>query len=342
MSRRRERILSLATGFDTIIVLGQKNLFYLTDFWGGGIGVVERDRTTVFTSVMEEKRAMETSIEARVVSAKGQAALYAEAKARARGKVLLDQHGESLRGTVNGGLFLEARRKKDPEEVKRITVATKKVEALYELLETQVRPGRTEREIAGEVMRLATREGLAPLAAEGSLSPLIVASGPNGALPHAELSDRKLRKGDMVVADLFFRYRGYCTDCTRTYAVSSIPDRWRESYAAVLEAQLKGVSLVRTGASGKEIHGAVRGVLAEHGLADYFTHGTGHGVGIDIHERPSVGALSTDTLSTGDVVTVEPGVYIPGRYGIRIEDTLVVEERTRNLYTYTKDLLTLG
>jgi Xaa-Pro aminopeptidase len=339
--KRRERVLSLASGFDTVIVSNPKNLFYLTDFWGGGIGIVEKNATVIVTSVMEEQRATEGGREAHVVAAKGMAAMVEAVKKRARGKVLVDQYDPKMKGTVNEALFLEARRKKDGEEVRRISEGSRRVERLYQLLEKEIRPGRTELEIAGEVMRAATGDGLSPLAAEGSLSPIIIASGPNSALPHAELGGRRVKAGDMVVADIFFRYRGYCTDCTRTYGVGRVSKEQRDGYQAVLDAQLEGVELTKKGARSREVHAGVSAVLRKRGLEKYFTHGTGHGVGIDIHERLSIGAASTDVLAEGDVVTVEPGIYIPGKFGVRIEDTLALGRGVKDLYSYTKELLVL-
>jgi Xaa-Pro aminopeptidase/Xaa-Pro dipeptidase len=338
---RRERILSLASGFDTVIVSNPKNLFYLTDFWGGGIGIVEKDATVIVTSVMEERRATEGGKEATVVAAKGMAAMVEAVKKRTSGKVLIDQYDPKLKGTIGEGLFLEARRKKDAEEVLRISEGSRRVEKLYHLLEKEIRPGRTELEIAGEVMRMATADGLSPLPAEGSLSPIIIASGPNSALPHAELGGRKVRAGDMVVADIFFRYRGYCTDCTRTYGVGRVSKEQRDAYQAVLDAQLEGVELTKKGSDSREVHAGVSAVLRKRGLEKHFTHGTGHGVGIDIHERPAIGAASADVLAEGDVVTVEPGIYIPGEFGVRIEDTLALGRGVKDLYSYTKELLVL-
>ncbi len=339
--KRRERLLSLASGFDTVIVTNPKNLFYLTDFWGGGMGIVGPDQTVIVTSVMEEQRATEAAKGAQVLPTKGMAAAYETVKKQMKGKVLIDQYDRKLKGTIDEALFLEARRKKDAEEVKRIQEGSKRVEKLYQLLEQEIRPGRTELEIAAGVMWLATAEGLSPLAAEGSLSPIIIASGPNAALPHAELSDRKVRAGDMVVADIFFRYLGYCTDCTRTYGVGRVSKERRDGYQAVLDAQLEGIELTKKGARSKDVHAGVSGVLKKRGFEKFFTHGTGHGVGIDIHERPSIGAASEDLLADGDVVTVEPGIYIPGEYGVRIEDTLALGRGSKVLFSYTKELLVL-
>jgi Xaa-Pro aminopeptidase len=338
-SRRRERVLSLAGGYDTIVVSDPKNLFYLTDFWGGGTGFVGRESTLIVTSVMEEDRATADSKESVLKTAKGKSAMLDLAKKQLKGKVLTDTYDPSIRGKVDAELFQNARRQKDAQEIRRITEASDRVEKLYKLLEKKIAPGRTERELAADVMRLATAEGLSPLAAEGSLSPIIIATGPNSALPHAELSDRKVKAGDMLVADIFFRYKGYCTDCTRTYAVGKVSKDAQDGYQAVLEAQLEGIGAAKKGVAASEVHEKVAAVLRRHGVEKYFTHGTGHGVGIDIHEQPSIGASSKDILASGDVITIEPGIYIPGKFGVRIEDTVALGREDKVLYGYTKDLV---
>jgi len=341
--KRRQRLLSAASSFDSVVVTNPKNLFYLTDFWGGGIGIVRDDATVLVTSVMEERRATESGKEVEIVPTVGKLKQYEEVLSRLHGRVLSDEADAGLgKTTADGDLFIAVRRRKDAEEMARIGGASKRLDKIYKMLESSIRPGRTERQVAADVMKLATEEKLSPLPAEGSLSPLIIGSGENAAFPHADLTDRKLRRGDMVVADIFFRYEGYCSDCTRTYAVGSVSQERRDAYQAVLDAQLQGVKLAKKGARGRAIHEGVNGVLKEHGLDSYFTHGTGHGVGIDIHESPSIGRTTRDILREGDVVTVEPGVYLPGKFGIRIEDTLTIGDRTRVLFGYTKDLLVLG
>ena len=342
-SKRRQRLLSAASGFDSVAVTNPKNLFYLTDFWGGGIGIVKDDRTVLVTSVMEERRATESGKEVEIIPTKGRAQQYETALKALKGKILADDFDENLGKTsVASDVFIKVRRRKDQEEVARIAKASKRLDAIYEMLEGSIRPGRTERQVAADVMKLATELKLSPLPAEGSLSPVIIGSGENGAYPHADLTDRKLRAGDMVVADIYFRYEGYCSDCTRTYAVGRADRDRRDAYGAVLESQLRGIKLVGKGASARAVHEGVNEVLAAHKLDSFFTHGTGHGVGIDIHESPSIGRTSKDRLREGDVVTIEPGVYIPGKYGIRIEDTLTVGDRTKVLFGYTKELLELG
>jgi Xaa-Pro aminopeptidase/Xaa-Pro dipeptidase len=340
--KRRERLLQLASEYDNVVVANPKNLFYVTDFWGGGIGVVRPDSTILVTSAMEERRARESGQEVEVVATQGHLAMkQALKKILAKGKTIVDGHDPHLKGVVDPSPFVQARRRKDGEEISRIVEASKRIDRIYEMLEKTIRPGLSERAIAAEVMRLATAEALSPLGSEGSLSPIIIGSGENSAYPHVELTDRKVRAGDMVIADIFFRYDGYCSDCTRTYAVGRVSKERREGYQAVLEAERLGVEMVKAGVPGRDVHEAVKKALGRHGLDKYFTHGTGHGVGIDIHESPSLGGKSTDTLQKGDVVTVEPGIYIPGDYGVRIEDTLAIGGEVRVLTGFTRELIVL-
>ena len=341
--QRRRRLLSAAGEYGNVVVMNPKNIFYLTDFWGGAIGVVREEETVLVVSAMEKARATALAKEAEVVSTASRLEQYEAARKLVSGRALADEPDAKFgKADADPDLFLGVRRSKDQEEMARITKASRKIEGIYELLEKLIRPGRTEREVAAEVMKAATAEGLSPLPAEGGLSPIIIASGKNGAFPHAELTDRKIRTGEFVVADIFFRYQGYCSDCTRTYAVGSVTREMRDAYGAVLEAQRVGSALAKRGASGRAVHEAVRDILGKAKLDQYFTHGTGHGVGIDIHESPSLGRASSDRLREGDVVTVEPGVYVPEKYGIRIEDTLALASQTRNLFRYPKDLLSLG
>ena len=341
--KRRKRLVAAASNYDTVLVTDPKNLFYLTDFWGGGIGIVRDDRTILVTSVMEQKRANDSGQEVEVIPTKGRKQQYEAVQGQVRGRTLVDEFDPKLdRATVDADLFLGVRRKKDEEEIARITKASKAVDRIYGMLETSIAPGRTERQVAADVMKVATEEKLTPLPSEGALSPVIIGSGPNGSYPHADLSDRKIRTGDMVVADIFFRHRGYCTDCTRTFAVGRVSPEKREVYQAVLESQLKGIELATRGTACRAVHNGVNEVLKLHNLDSYFTHGVGHGVGIDIHESPSLNRSSVNRLRQGDVVTIEPGVYFEGMFGIRIEDTLVVGDRTKVLSGYTKELRVVG
>jgi Xaa-Pro aminopeptidase len=181
--------------------------------------------------------------------------------------------------------------------------------------------GRTEREVA-----LALEQDMCERGAERPSFETIVAAGPHGALPHATPRDVPIGEGDLVVIDWGAQWEGYCSDCTRTVAAGEPGAEARELYELVLQAQLTGLEAVKAGRGGRETDAAAREVVRDAGHGDEFGHGLGHGVGLDIHEGPRLSQRSEDQLQVGNVVTVEPGVYLPGRFGIRIEDLVVVTD----------------
>jgi Xaa-Pro aminopeptidase/Xaa-Pro dipeptidase len=345
-SKRRKSLRSLAGGYSNVLAAKSQNLFYLTGFWGGGVGVVLDDRVLLVTTQMETPSAEKSCVETEVVGVPTRADIWKEINRHLEDGTSILDSGRGKKPvkklTVSEDVFLRARRTKDNEELGRIKSASERIDRIYEFIEREVRVGMTERQVAAEVMRLATLEGLTPFASEGCLSPIIVASAGNGAYPHAELTGRKLKDGDFVVVDLFFRFEGYGSDETRTFGVGKISPEKKRCYQAVLSAQLRGCELANEGIDCSKLHREVVKELERASLSSYFTHGTGHGVGIDVHEMPSVARTSSDVLEGGDVVTVEPGLYFLGRYGIRIEDTLAVGEHPRILTRYTKELVTLG
>jgi Xaa-Pro aminopeptidase/Xaa-Pro dipeptidase len=342
---RRKRLLSLAKGKQAVAMTGA-NVFYLTDFWGGGAAIVHPDETVIITSPLEVGRASELGHEVRVVGVKTWAEVKREVVKRVgRGGAVVDSDA-GLRGlgsfSPKPELFLEARRVKDEVEVARIEKASKGLDRIFEALTKELRPGRTEWEVAAEVMKVATTNELTPSGSDSALSPTIVASGPNGALPHSELTSRRIRRGDFVVADIFFRYHGYNSDETRTYAVGSATAEMKKNYATVLEAQESALDMIREGTVCEDVHMAAVKVLEKAGVQKFLNHSVGHGVGIDIHEMPPISKGSKSKLLMNDVVTDEPGIYFPGRYGIRIEDTVKTGRKPVLLTKFTKELLTVG
>ncbi|NTU71098.1 MAG: aminopeptidase P family protein [Coriobacteriia bacterium] len=235
------------------------------------------------------------------------------------------------------GLVERLRASKDANEIELIGQAQAITDAAFDHVLGFVRPGMTEREVALELefhMRATGSDGIA--------FPPIVASGPNSALPHAHPSAREIVAGDFLKMDFGARVGGYCADMTRTVVVGTASARQREIYQAVLAANAAGLAAVAEGVACAGVDKAARDVLAAAGYGDYFGHGLGHGLGLEIHEQPSVGARSTHTLAVGNVVTIEPGAYLPGFGGVRIEDLVVVDAGgARVLTTSTKDLIEL-
>jgi Xaa-Pro aminopeptidase len=197
--------------------------------------------------------------------------------------------------------------------------------------------GRTERTVAR-----ALEDAMRDRDAEPSF-PSIVAAGAHGALPHAEPRDVEIPAGTLVVIDWGARYRGYCSDCTRTVATGAVDGAASEVYALVLRAQRAGVDAVRPGPTGKEVDAVAREVIDGAGHGEEFGHGLGHGVGLEVHEAPTLSKRGDKHLAAGNVVTVEPGVYLSGRFGVRIEDLVVVtDDGPEILSSVDKDLISVA
>ena len=234
-------------------------------------------------------------------------------------------------------LLAEARAAKTEAEI----TAVGRAQALTCEILTSVLPllraGIREHDIAAELVVRHLRADCSAMSFEP-----IVASGARGALPHARPSDKTIEPGDLVVIDVGGILEGFCSDLTRTVAVGEPGDEARRAYAAVGRAQTAGIAAIRAGVSGADVDAAARAVLAEAGLADAFTHSLGHGVGTEVHEWPRLSGQADHTLPPGATVTVEPGVYLPGRFGIRTEDVVVVREYgAENLTPLSADLVVL-
>jgi Xaa-Pro aminopeptidase len=234
-----------------------------------------------------------------------------------------------------GGVVEELRAVKDAGEVERIRAAAALADEVYGAVRAQGLVGRTERDVA-----LAIEDEMRRLGAEGPSFPSIVASGARGALPHAVPADVPIPRGTLVTLDIGARLDGYCSDCTRTWATGDLPDDLAEAYELVRRAQEAALAAVRPGPEGREVDAVARGIIEAAGHGEQFGHGLGHGVGLEVHEAPRLARTAEGRLVAGHVVTVEPGVYLPGRGGVRIEDLVVVaEDGPTVLSGTTKDLV---
>jgi Xaa-Pro aminopeptidase len=226
---------------------------------------------------------------------------------------------------------------KDSDEIEQIRAAAALGSSLYASWVGKIATGVKETEVAGELEYAARRAG-----AEAMSFSTIVASGRRSALPHGVASAAEIPSRGFVVCDFGVILAGYCSDMTRTVHMGRPTVEEREVYEAVLEAQLAAIATVKDGVAVAEIDAAARNLLQKRGLATYFPHSTGHGVGLEIHELPRIAARQTETLRTGMVVTIEPGVYIPGKFGVRIEDMVLVTESGCEILTPTpKELMIL-
>lgn len=237
------------------------------------------------------------------------------------------------------GVIEDIRLIKDNLEITRLTEAAElSVQALTELVDAgELRAGRTERDVAADL-----EYRMRKLGAERPSFDTIVASGPNSALPHYAAGDRALADGDLVTIDFGMHRLGFNSDMTRTFAIGE-PDAFlREIYEVTLAAQLAGVRASTAGAKLVDVDAACRQIIDDAGYGEYFVHSTGHGVGLDVHEAPSAARTGKGTLREGMTLTIEPGIYVPGRGGVRIEDTLVITAGAPRIITaYPKDLIVL-
>jgi Xaa-Pro aminopeptidase len=211
-------------------------------------------------------------------------------------------------------------------------------DAAYEDVRDRGLTGRTEREVAISMVRR-----MEDLGAEGPSFPPIVAAGAHGALPHAEPRDVEIPAGTLVVVDAGARVDGYCSDCTRTFATGPLDGGAVEVYELVLRAQQEALTAARAGAARREVDGVARGIIDAAGHGERFGHGLGHGVGLEIHEDPRLTRIAEGTLSEGNTVTIEPGVYLPGSFGARIEDLVAITADGPEVLTaFPKELVTVG
>jgi Xaa-Pro aminopeptidase len=231
----------------------------------------------------------------------------------------------------------DLRQIKDVDEIARIRAACQLGVELFDRLKTLLRPGIFEVEVAGDIEFVARKRGVEQMA-----FPTIIAGGRRSALPHGRASTASIPSRGFVVCDFGVILAGYCSDMTRTVHVGPPQPKARRVYNAVREAQQAALEAVRPGAAAGEVDRAARNALKNIGLGKFFSHSTGHGVGLEIHEEPRIAAGQKESLQTGTVITIEPGAYLPGEWGVRIEDTVVVTETGCDILTAcSKDLITI-
>ncbi len=222
---------------------------------------------------------------------------------------------------------------KSTNEIEKLRKAAHLTQKILKDILPLVRPGVTETEIADEIAHQMDTLGL-----ERAFD-TIVAGGENGAQPHAVPSNRKFLKGDLITIDLGCKFEGYCGDMTRTFALGSVSEDYKKIYEIVKNAQIAGIQAAEDGIICRNVDAVSRGIISEAGFGEAFVHGTGHGVGREVHEFPRVNAASETVLKNNMVITIEPGIYIKNIGGVRIEDTIVVGGE--NFYDFTKELIIL-
>jgi Xaa-Pro aminopeptidase len=352
---RAERLADrlAADGLDALLVTDLVNVRYLTGFSGSnGMALVRADGERVFLTDFRYVDQAEAEVPADFERVRGRQDLVGDAAARLSGRVGFDDEhltvgahrrlGELVPEGVElvpaVGRVEELRAIKDRDEIDRIARAAEIADAALAALAERGLAGRTERAVALDLEREVRERG-----AEGVSFPPIVAAGAHGALPHASPREEEIRPGTLVIVDLGCVVEGYCSDCTRTFATGPLDGEAAEVYTLVLAAQERALEAVHAGAGVREVDAVARDAIADAGHGEEFGHGLGHGVGLAIHERPRLSPHGEGTLAAGNVVTVEPGVYVRGRFGVRIEDLVVVgEEGPEVLSGFPKALVTVA
>jgi Xaa-Pro aminopeptidase len=291
----------------------------------------ERARELDGVEVEETKRHIYSDLAGRLPE---RVAFEADAVTYANYELLRETEAELV---PRRGLVESLRAVKQPDEVEAIRRATEVTNRVYERMSEERFSGRPETALVWRMTELFHEEGADEPAFE-----TIVAAGPTAASPHAIPGDRIVQEGELVLIDAGAKLNGYCSDCTRTFAVGEISDSLRGIYDVCLRGQQAGLDAVRAGVTGREADAAARAVIADAGYGESFGHGLGHGLGLLVHEAPTLRPESTDTLAAGNVATVEPGIYLSGVGGVRIEDLVVVTEGGCDVLTsFPKELITV-
>jgi len=340
-------------GLDAMLVTSESGERYALGFHGEGLLLVTKDGAHYTTDgrYIEAAREKITGAEVSLVSTDrghlAQARDYIEAKRLHNvgfesGAMTVDAHRRYSQQlpcilTPAQPLLDSLRASKDEEELDAMRRAQEITDQAFRAILSFIRPGMTEREIAARLTYELLRRG----GEKVSFDP-IVAAGANGSRPHAVPGDQVVDTGMFITMDFGCKVDGYCSDMTRTVALGHPTEEMERVYAAVLAAQRAGINAARAGGTGREVDGAARQVITEAGFGAYFTHSFGHSLGIDIHESPNASPSENGELPAGAVISAEPGIYLPGRFGVRIEDVLILKEGgCEDITRSPKDLIVL-
>lgn len=354
MKERRSTLLhhtQQTTGCSAVAAFQPENVFYLTGFWGEGIAICANDSTKLIVPKLEYLRAEKTSVECEVIATERGGQLFSSFVNELENKKACSDCSdystvESIQNLganmiVDTEPFFQTRRIKDDAEIQIISKASRILDNLFKICQEEIRIGLSERELQAKLVYEGMVMGANPPSYKSTLNPLIIAGGPNGALPHAEVTARRFRKGDMIVVDLTLRHAGYIADATRTFALESVTDEMKKVYSIVQQSQKAGLHATKASRTCGEIDAVCRNIIRDHGYEKQFIHSTGHGIGLDVHEPPWLRMSANEELKPNMAVTVEPGIYLPNKFGVRIEDSIVISHngKPKILNKFTKDLL---
>lgn len=340
---------------DTLLITEPHNIRYLSGFSGEGILLLKKQKKILITDSRYLLRARaESKKDFRIsVAVENFEEIFRKALKTLQVKQLgyearhltvanlkslqKKAHGLKIKFVPSGSEIEKQRQIKSPAETQKIRKSCQLTARILKTVVSNLKAGKSELEVAAEIQILAAKFGAEKLAFDS-----VVAFGANSACPHAKATKKRLKRGDLVKIDLGVMLDGYASDMTRTFFTAEPNTEQRETYAAVLTAQRQAIASIKSGMKAKNVADSVKAFFTEKKIAKYFTHSLGHGVGLQIHEAPSLSEKSKDVLTSGNVVTVEPGIYFPKKYGIRIEDTVVVKKQGVDILTkFPKNLRVL-
>lgn len=354
MKERRKNLLKFAQKIncDALVAFEPENLFYMTGFWGEAVGVLQKGgRTTIIAPELEAGRAKDESEDCDIVCSQRGTRIAASLVSQIRGKkACTDCQNYDIFTSLKKSIpairasrepFDRARLIKDGHEIAILKKASKIIDQTFDVCAKRICAGLKESELQTILMSYAMEQQMFDTGYRSTLNPLIIAGGPNGALPHAQVTNRRFKKGDLVVVDITLRYKGYVSDATRTFGIGTVSKQAVQAYDIVRESQRLGLKAVAPNVESARVDAACRKYIEQQNYGKYFIHSTGHGIGLDVHELPTVSYQSKTKLRENMAITIEPGIYIPNKFGIRIEDSVIVKDRPYVMHRFTKDLLTL-
>ncbi|MEK3890762.1 M24 family metallopeptidase [Bacillus sp. FSL K6-3431] len=350
LNKLRERMNN--HDIDGLLITSTYNRRYITNFTGtAGVALISRDKALFITDFRYTEQAAKQATDFDIIQHIGSISKEVAKHVKELGIKKLgfeqDYMSYSLWNAYKeavetefvpiSNLLENMRLIKSAQELSIIKEAADIADAAFKHILDFIKPGLTELEVANELEFFMRKSG-----AESSSFDIIVASGTRSALPHGVASDKIIETGDFITMDYGALHKGYVSDITRTIAVGEPSEKLKEIYSVVLEAQLRGMDQIQPGMTGMEADAIARDYIAEKGYGEYFGHSLGHGIGLEVHEGPGLSTRSETKLEPGMVVTVEPGIYLPGIGGVRIEDDTVITETGNETLTHsTKDLIIL-
>lgn len=364
----RKRVLDYAEriGCSTVVSFNPEDTFYLTGFWGESVSICSGESTKIITPALEMARAEEAALSCELISAERGKDILLRVIDELAGKfvctdstdfhtisVMVEKLGKS-NVKVNNKPFTMSRIIKDFDEQEKISKAAKIIDSLFNLSVEQIRENKTEIELMALLVSETYLLGGTLVSYKSTRYPFIIAGGPNAAFPHSEITTRPFSTGDTVIVDLVVQYQGYVADATRTFVIGHAADEIKQVYECVKDAQQIGLESLRLADNFGQVDAACRNAIVERGYGSKFIHSTGHGIGLEVHESPWISKNGEEMVKPGMAVTIEPGIYTNGKFGVRIEDSVIIKianskdkslknrNTISNLNSFPKDLICLG